>query len=85
LRERAGALNVQDRAPEPILKGRDLIQLGMTPSPDFGPILDAAYDAQIEGRFFTLDEAFAWLAAQPELPLPDSARAALKRPGMDTN
>jgi len=85
LRERAAALHVQDRAPEPILKGRHLIELGMTPSPDFGPILDAAYDAQIEGRFFTLDEAFTWLAAQPELPLPDSARAALNRPRMDTN
>lgn len=75
LRERAAALHVQDRAPEPILKGRHLVDLGMSPGPDFGAILNAAYDAQIEGRFFTLDEAFAWLAAQHDLPLPENARA----------
>ena len=77
LRERAAALHVQDRAPECILKGRHLVLLGMTPGPDFSTILNAAYDAQIEGRFFTLEEAFVWLAAQRELPLPETARAAL--------
>ncbi len=77
LRERAAALHVQDRAPEPILKGRHLIELGMTPGPDFGPILDAAYDAQIEGRFFTLEEAYGWLATQSDLPLPESVRTKL--------
>ena len=75
LRERAAALHVQDRAPEAILKGRHLLQLGMTPGPEFSLILNAAYEAQLEGRFFTIDEALAWLAAQRDLPLPESARA----------
>lgn len=79
LRERAAALHVQDRAPEAILKGRHLLQLGMAPGPDFGEILNAAYEAQLEGRFFTLDEAFLWLGAERSLPLPESARAVLRK------
>lgn len=79
LRERATALKVQDRAPQPILMGRHLLQLGMTPGRDFGAILNAAYEAQLEGKFFNVEEAFGWLAGQGELPLPESARAALKK------
>jgi len=79
LRERAAALHVQDRAPEAILMGRHLIQLGMTPGPEFSAILNAAYDAQLEGRFLNLEEAFAWLAQQERLPLPDHARAAIQK------
>jgi tRNA nucleotidyltransferase (CCA-adding enzyme) len=61
LRKRAGELNVQDRAPEPILKGRHLIEQGMTPGKNFGEILDAAYEAQLEGAFFDLEGALQWL------------------------
>jgi tRNA nucleotidyltransferase (CCA-adding enzyme) len=50
LRQRASALNVKDRAPEPILKGRHLVEMGMSPGKEFGPILEAAYEAQLEGR-----------------------------------
>jgi tRNA nucleotidyltransferase (CCA-adding enzyme) len=61
LRERARELRVQQGAPRPILGGRHLIQLGMEPGPDFRPILDAAYDAQIEGAFSDEPGAEAWL------------------------
>lgn len=64
LRERAGELDVRDRAPEPILKGRHLIELGMTPGKNFGEILDAAYEAQLEGAFLDLEGALKWLASQ---------------------
>lgn len=63
LRQRAAELNVQDRAPEPILKGRHLIELGMNPGKNFGEILEAAYEAQLEGKFFDLEGARNWLAA----------------------
>jgi tRNA nucleotidyltransferase (CCA-adding enzyme) len=64
LRQRAAELNVQDRAPEPILKGRHLIELGMIPGKDFGSILDAAYEAQLEGKFFDLEGARKWVSQQ---------------------
>ena len=64
LKERAEALHVQDRAPEPILMGRHLLELGMKAGPEFGEILDAAYEAQLEGKFFTLEEAHEWLRAR---------------------
>lgn len=34
---------------EPLVKGRDLIALGMKPSPEFGAILKGCFDLQIEG------------------------------------
>ena len=48
----AAALEVQAAAPKPILMGRDLIELGLKPGSKFGVLLDAAYDAQLEGKFF---------------------------------
>ena len=41
---------------KPIVMGRHLIQLGMEPGPEFGPILKEAYEAQLDGKFTTLDE-----------------------------
>ncbi|KPL20047.1 MAG: polynucleotide adenylyltransferase [candidate division Zixibacteria bacterium SM23_81] len=56
LLERARALEVEDSAPRPIVLGRHLIKLGLKPGPHFGRILEACYQAQIEGQFFTLEE-----------------------------
>ena len=50
LKERAEALGVLDVPPEPWIHGRDLIALGMAPSPEFGRILSGLYDAQIRGE-----------------------------------
>ena len=57
----AKRLEVEAAAPKPILRGRDLIALGMKPGPAFKGILSAAYDAQLEGAFSTVEEAVAWL------------------------
>lgn len=35
---------------EPLVKGRDLIEMGLTPGPEFGPILEEAYELQMEGH-----------------------------------
>ena len=45
--------------PEPLVTGRDLIAMGLEPGPRFGPILDAVYDAQLEGEVTTREEALA--------------------------
>lgn len=57
--ERARALAIEKKAPEPILKGRHLIGLGLEPSPHFRKILDAVYELQLDGKVRDLDEAIA--------------------------
>ena len=51
LAAQAERLRVADSAPKPIVQGRDLIALGMEPGVEFGKILKAAYDAQLDGKF----------------------------------
>lgn len=55
----AKALNVYDSVPSPIVMGRHLIDLGIQPGPSFKPILDACYEAQIEGEITSLEEGVA--------------------------
>ncbi len=54
LLERAEALQVKDAAPKPIILGRHLLRLGVPAGKTFKPILDACYEAQLDGEF--LDE-----------------------------
>ena len=58
--ERAEKLRVKDSAPEPILKGRHLMEMGYSPSPIFGDALEAAYEAQLDGKFFNLEEGLEY-------------------------
>jgi len=60
--QRLRELAVDVRRPERLLRGRDLIALGHSPGPDFRRILEAAYDAQLEGEFASNEEARAWAA-----------------------
>lgn len=46
-------------SPVPLVTGDDLIAAGFAPGPRFGAWLDAAYDAQLEGRVSTRSEALA--------------------------
>jgi tRNA nucleotidyltransferase (CCA-adding enzyme) len=55
--ERARALGVEHRPPGPILLGRHLLALGLTPGPRVGEILKAVYELQMDGGVTTLDEA----------------------------
>ncbi len=57
LLEMAKELDVVNHAPKPFLQGRDLIALGMYPSPKFKEILDAVYEKQLEGEVGSRDEA----------------------------
>jgi len=79
LEVRAGALQIQSSAPQPILMGRHLLELGMTPGREFGPILHDAFEAQLEGKFFDVEQGWRWLATQVNLEWPAHAREALAR------
>jgi poly(A) polymerase len=44
-------------APAPLVDGNDLIELGFRPGPAFSRLLEAVYDAQLEGRVTSRAEA----------------------------
>jgi len=50
--------------PEPLLSGRDLIELGYKPGPLFKEILAAVEDAQLEGKLRSRDDAVAWVKSE---------------------
>ncbi len=52
-------LAIEKKAPDPILLGRHLIELGEDPGPQFRPILDAVYEMQLDGKVTDLAEAIA--------------------------
>lgn len=52
---RARQLDVETHAPVPLILGRHLIELGLQPGPAMGPLLDACYEAQLDGLFTTLE------------------------------
>jgi tRNA nucleotidyltransferase (CCA-adding enzyme) len=62
---RAHELEVRQKPPPPILRGRHLLPLGLAPGPGLGSILDKAYEAQLEGVFADLEGALQW--AEEEL------------------
>jgi tRNA nucleotidyltransferase/poly(A) polymerase len=47
--------------PPPLVRGDDLIALGMKPGPKFGEILEAVETRQLEGAFATREEALEWV------------------------
>jgi tRNA nucleotidyltransferase (CCA-adding enzyme) len=48
LLEKAKELNIQNKAIEPLIQGRDLIALGFKPSKEFKEILEFAFDLQLD-------------------------------------
>ena len=59
LRGQLAALEKTDYAPLPFVDGDLLVAHGLHPGPKFKKILDAVYDAQLEGRLCDGDEALA--------------------------
>ncbi|HEY3103649.1 MAG TPA: HD domain-containing protein [Pyrinomonadaceae bacterium] len=55
--ERVRELELQEGAPAPILLGRHLLEMGMTPGPRIGEITRAVYEMQLDGRVTSLDDA----------------------------
>jgi tRNA nucleotidyltransferase/poly(A) polymerase len=60
----AAALEADGVAPEPFVSGDDLIRLGRKPGPDFRRLLEEVYDAQLEGRVASRDDALELLKRQ---------------------
>ncbi len=54
--ERARALGVEHAPPEPLVKGRHLLALGMTPGPAMGEVLRRIYERQLDGDVSTVED-----------------------------
>jgi tRNA nucleotidyltransferase (CCA-adding enzyme) len=55
--DRARSLGVEHKPPAPILLGRHLMELGVTPGPRMGEILRAVYELQLDGTVASLEDA----------------------------
>ncbi|MBI4661192.1 MAG: polynucleotide adenylyltransferase [Verrucomicrobia bacterium] len=78
LQAKAAALQVQQSAPKPILMGRHLVDLGVAPGPKLGNIVKQAYEAQLEGKFSDLNQAYTWLIEEADLALAPAAREKVR-------
>jgi tRNA nucleotidyltransferase (CCA-adding enzyme) len=57
--QRVRELALESGAPEPILLGRHLLEMGLSPGPRMGEITRAVYEMQLDGRIQTLEDAKA--------------------------
>lgn len=61
LLEKAKALKVENRPLDNLLQGRDLISLGLEPSPKFTTILNEVYELQMEGTVCSKEDALNYV------------------------
>jgi len=61
--ERARALGVEHAAPAPLVMGRHLLEMGLSPGPRIGEILKQVYDRQLDGEISTLEDGLAYAAS----------------------
>jgi len=60
-RRKLEELSREEIQPPPLLRGTDLLDLGLEPGPRFGEILAAVSDAQLDGTLTTHAQALAWV------------------------
>ena len=72
LRRRAADLALAATAPRPLLLGRHLIAAGLKPGPTFAPLLQEAFEAQLDGHFADAAGAGRWLDLRLRRPTPGS-------------
>jgi poly(A) polymerase len=63
LKESFEAFKAEPVLPEPLVRGRDLVAWGVTPGPGMGALLSEVYDAQLEGRVHSVEEARDYIRA----------------------
>lgn len=67
----AEKMGVNEEGPRPLLLGRHLLALGMSPGPEMGVILKKAFEKQLNGDLEKEDDAISWaksnLAIYPSL------------------
>jgi tRNA nucleotidyltransferase (CCA-adding enzyme) len=56
---RARELGVEHAPPEPLVRGRHLLELGVKPGPAVGEVLKQVYERQLDGSVADFDSAFA--------------------------
>ncbi len=61
IRETARRVKLEDSAPKPIIMGRHLLAEGIEPGPHMGKILEAVFEAQLDGAFSTEEEGIRFL------------------------
>ncbi len=57
--ERARSLGVEHAPPDPLVRGRHLLALGVAPGPAMGVLLRTLYDRQLDGEIRTVDDGIA--------------------------
>jgi len=57
LKQRLETMSAEEIDPPPLISGRDLLAMGLTPGKMVGKILDAVRVAQLEGAVQTRNEA----------------------------
>lgn len=60
-KQKLDALKHEEIHPEPLVKGRDLIALGLTPGPIFQIILKEVEEAQLNGEIGSKEQALQWV------------------------
>lgn len=60
LLRQARALEVEQAAPKALVMGRHLLALGLSPGPRVGEIVEACYEAQLDGVFSTPEAGIAY-------------------------
>ena len=71
--------------PPPLVRGDDLIALGMKPGPKFGEILEAVETRQLEGALHSRDEALEWIKREYSLGQGAEKHSARDREGRAPN
>jgi tRNA nucleotidyltransferase (CCA-adding enzyme) len=54
---RVRELDVAQKPPEPLLKGRDVLALGLAPGPAVGRVVKEVYERQLDGAVTTHEQA----------------------------
>jgi tRNA nucleotidyltransferase (CCA-adding enzyme) len=53
---------VEKKGPEPLLKGRHLIEKGFKPGKEMGELLKQAFELQLDGKIVSLEQALHWVS-----------------------
>ncbi len=61
LKRKIKTLTREEIKPKPLLGGREILALGYSEGPLIGKILRAVEEAQLEGEFFTKEQALDWV------------------------
>jgi poly(A) polymerase len=60
-RQKLEELGAQQIKPPPLVRGRDLLDMGLEPGPRFSEILAAVTEAQLDGTLTTREQALDWV------------------------